>query len=387
MNELDAILGMRRAEPERTGDAVLATVVHVRGSAYRRPGARMMILSDGTRIGTVSGGCLERDVSRKAWWLTASGRPVVRAYDTSSDEDAVWEFGLGCNGIVHVLFERLDRRETGEMLDFIDTNRSAGRGVGVATVIAAAEDCPARVGERLLVDPAGARRGALAGSRLECEILGRASDYFRRRENCLVHLPGCSVFAEWIGPPLPLIVFGAGHDAVPVARFARELGWHVTVADGRPAYATRSRFPEAGEVVLLDREDPLGGIRITRDSAVVLMTHNYPMDVKLLERILPLRPRYLGLLGPRSRSARLLEEVGPPPHGVDVHAPVGLDLGSQTPESIALSIVGEIEAFLHRRPGSRLKLREGPIHANPREVGLPPESLAAPLENAVCELR
>jgi len=250
MNELDAILTHWRAEPERTLNAVLATVVHVKGSAYRRPGARMLILADGTRVGTVSGGCLENDVSRKAWWLTEGGHSVVRAYDTSSDDDVVWEFGLGCNGVIHVLFERLECRETQEMLNFLHNSRTARRGGVMATVVAASPGCPSCVGDRLLVESPGLCVGALARSPLESEIRPHISTCFLQQRSCLAHLPGCDVFVEWVGPPIPLIVFGAGHDAIPLVRFAKELGWHVTVADGRRAYATVARFPEADHVAL-----------------------------------------------------------------------------------------------------------------------------------------
>jgi len=117
------------------------------------------------------------------------------------------------------------------------------------------------------------------------------------------------------------------------------------------------------------------------------MTHNYPLDVNLVEQILPLRPRYLGLLGPKSRAEKLMEQIAQPWSGVDVHAPVGLDLGGDTPESIALSIAGEIQAFLHGRPGGRLKLRNGAIHEPARETGRCSEAPAPLQESVVCDLR
>jgi xanthine/CO dehydrogenase XdhC/CoxF family maturation factor len=386
MNELDAILSICRTEPEAARGGVLATVVHVKGSAYRRPGARMLILADGRRIGTVSGGCLEGDVSKKAWWFTEDGRPAVRAYDTSSDDDAVWEFGMGCNGVVTVLFERVDSAETQETLRFLATHRALRRGAVIATVVAASPASRARIGERLLVEAAGACGGSLRGSPLEAEILARATVCFLHQKSCLVHLAGCDVFVEWIGAPVPLVVFGAGHDAIPLVKFAKELGWHVTVADGRPNYAQASRFPDADRIVFLRREDLLAGIEITRESMVVLMTHNYPMDVKLVERILRGKPRYLGLLGPRARGEKLLAEAGQPVHGVDVHAPVGLDLGSDTPETIALSIIAEVQASLSGRRGGMLKWRDDAIHVPAEEIGRAAETVALASENAVCEL-
>ena len=386
MNELDAILSTWRTEPDAARGGVLATVVHVKGSAYRRPGARMLILPDGRRIGTVSGGCLESDVSKKAWWFTEGGKPAVRAYDTSSDDDAVWEFGLGCNGVVQVLFERMENSQTQDLLHFLNTNRVQRRGAVVATVVAASRASRAQIGQRLLLVTGGVRGGSLRGTPLEAEILAQTPECFLQQKSCLAHLADCDIFIEWIGAPAPLVVFGAGHDAIPLVKFAKELGWHVTVADGRAHYAQASRFPDADRVVLLGREDVLAGIEITRESIVVLMTHNYPMDVKLVERILRRKPRYLGLLGPKTRSEKLLAEAGQSAHGVDVHAPVGLDLGSDMPESIALSIVAEIQASLCGRQGGMLKRRDGAIHAPAEETGRAAETVATVSETAVCEL-
>ena len=386
MNELDAIVKAWKAGPEATCGAVLTTVVHVKGSAYRRPGARMLILADGTRIGTVSGGCLENDVSKKAWWFTESGEAVVRVYDTTSGEDAVWEFGLGCSGFVHVLFERLDRADTQEMLRFLDANRAARRGVVVATVIGANDGGGARVGDRLLVDNAGVCGGGLADSALAAEVLSHAREAYVTQKSCLLHVASCDVFVEWCGPPLALVIFGAGHDAIPLVRVAKEMGWHVTVADGRPAYANARRFPEADCVVLLNRSDLLAGISIARGSAVVMMTHNYAIDEQLLKRILPAKPRYLGLLGPHSRADKLFAEWGQPAHGIDVHAPVGLDLGGDTPESIALAIAAEIQASFAGRFGGMLKYRHGAIHNRAGETGTRAGAVREVSETAVCEL-
>ncbi|HSR08625.1 MAG TPA: XdhC family protein [Bryobacteraceae bacterium] len=386
MNELDAILSTWRTERDAAHGGVLATVVHVSGSAYRRPGARMLILADGRRIGTVSGGCLESDVSKKAWWFTEGGQPAVRAYDTSSDDDAVWEFGLGCNGVVHVLLERIKNPQTQELLRFLDTHRTARRGAVVATVVATSDGARAQIGQRLLLEAGGVGGGSLRGTPLEAEILTHTPACFFEQKSCLVHLADCDVFVEWVSAPVPLVVFGAGHDAIPLVKFAKELGWHVTVADGRANYAQASRFPDADRVVVLGRKDVLAGIEITRESIVVLMTHNYPMDVKLVERILPGKPRYLGLLGPKVRSEKLLAEAGQPLHGVDVHAPVGLDLGSDTPEAIALSIVAEIQASLCGRRGGMLKRRDGAIHMPAEETGRPAELVVPISESAVCEL-
>lgn len=388
MNELHAVLDAWR-EVEKSGrEAVLATVVHVTGSAYRRPGARMLIRTDGERVGSISGGCLEGDLCRKAWWFTENGRPTVRVYDTTSEDDAVWEFGLGCNGVVHVLLERVEAEATRAALAFLDRCRAARREAVVATVIRAHPASGFAVGDRLLADVEGGAGGVLQGTSLETALSPQIETCFAERGGRLVHLRDCDVFLEWIGPPTPLVVFGGGHDAVPLVAMAKQMGWEVTVADGRPAYARHDRFAEVDAVVLMRSADadPLAGIEIGPRTVVVLMTHNYPQDASLLRAILPKRPRYLGLLGPRRRTERLFAEIGADAGGVDVHAPVGLDLGASTPEGIALSIVAEVQATLAGRAGGELRLRSAPIHAPVAEVGSAGVVLEEEAERPACDL-
>ncbi|MEP6533942.1 MAG: XdhC family protein [Bryobacteraceae bacterium] len=368
MDEFDAILQMWRSLEGSDRNAVLATVVHVTGSAYRRPGARMLLVPGGRRVGSISGGCLEGEVSKRAWWFTGDGKPVVRVYDTSSDEEAVWEFGLGCNGVVHVLLERMQSPAALEAIEFLAARQSTRSAAAVATVIRAADGFA--VGDRLLLDGTSSPAGALAGSSIEDALSEQSADVLRSRESRLVHLGELQVFIEWFGPPQSLLIFGAGHDAVPLTSIAAELGWEVTVADGRPAYVCLERFPGARHAVLLRPDSLLDGIAIDPDTAVVMMTHNYPLDMRLLPRIIAARPRYLGLLGPRVRTERLFAELGLPLASW-VHGPIGLDIGSNTPSAIALSIAAEIQAALSRRPGGMLKLRTGSIHSPVLEQGTP----------------
>jgi xanthine dehydrogenase accessory factor len=319
----------------------------------------MLMLPDGRRIGSISGGCLEGEIARKAWWFTESGAPVVRVYDTTSDDDAVWEFGLGCNGVVHVLLERASSAPVREMFAFLESRKPCV----VATVIRARAGTGLGVGDRLLLAEGGDSRGVI-----HAEVRAQAEAALREKKSRLLHLPEADVFVEWVGPPQSLVIFGAGHDAIPVTAIARQLGWCVTVADGRPAYAVAERFPDAERVVLLSSEDLLGDLTIDNETAVVMMTHNYPLDSRLLARILPLRPRYLGILGPRHRAERLFAELGlSVPE--DVHAPTGLDIGTDTPAAIALSIVSEIQSALHGRTGGPLRNRTGSIHAPTLETG------------------
>jgi xanthine/CO dehydrogenase XdhC/CoxF family maturation factor len=376
MRELDAILDTWRGLEGKDREAVLATVVHVTGSSYRRPGGRMLMVPDGRRIGCVSGGCLEGEIVKKAWWLTESGDPVIRAYDTTSEDDAVWEFGLGCNGVVHVLLERVDTLAASAVLDFLDAHRAARMPAVVATVVRTDARSGICVGDRLLLDESSTPVGMLLGSEIECQAMLHAAAAIREKKSRLAHIGSISVFVEWIGPPSSLIVFGAGHDAIPLVNFAQQLGWDVTVADGRPAYAQPERFPGAGRVVQLAAADPLRDVVIDTETAVVMMTHNYPLDLLLLPRILLRSPHYLGILGPRKRAERLFSDLGLSQQAC-VHAPAGLDAGCDGPEAIALSIVAEIQAVTNSRTGGKLKDRQEPIHAAAYEVGLSLEKQAA----------
>ncbi len=374
MNELHAILDAWRGWDGGHRKGVLATVVHVSGSAYRRPGARMLIGSDGLRIGSVSGGCLEAELAKRAWWLTESEQPALRVYDTTSDDDAVWEFGLGCNGVVQVLLERVESATLDPALRFLDSHRHEP--VVVATAVSGAAF---PTGSRAFFDG----RSVTGTSALASEVGREIRAAFDERKSRFVHVLGSGVFVEWVAPPQRLVVFGAGHDARPLVTIAKQMGWNVTVADGRPAYACAANFPDADRVVLFHGADPLEGVWIDEDTVVVLATHNYPLDLRLLPPILARQPRYVGVLGPRSRAERLFGELGIR-QPESVHGPTGLDLGGETPASVALSILSEIEATLNGRAGGFLRQRVGSIHAAMEETGTA-FPLTAPPQAAYCE--
>jgi xanthine/CO dehydrogenase XdhC/CoxF family maturation factor len=385
MSELDTILNAWRGLHGNDRDAVLATVVHVTGSAYRSPGGRMLIVPGGHHIGCVSGGCLEGEITKKAWWLTESGEPVVRVYDTTSDDDAFWGFGLGCSGLLHVLLERVNTPATAQMLEFLSAHRITRTPVVMATVVRADAGSEIRIGDRLMLDDSSAPVGSLSGSAIASQAMLHTVSALREKRSRLAHIGATSVFVEYIRPALSLAVFGAGHDSVPLVNLASQLGWEVTVADWRPGYARPERFPGASRVVQIAEADPLREIAIDSDTAVVMMTHNYPMDLVLLPHILSRCPGYLGMVGPRARADRLFTVLGLNPP-VSVHAPAGLDAGCDSPTAIALSIAAEIQAVTNSRPGGMLKHREEPIHAPVHESGSSPqEEKAAAVRLSCCE--
>lgn len=368
MTELEAILETWRSLKYEQHDAVLATVVHVAGSAYRRPGARLLLVPDGRRIGSVSGGCLEGEIARKAWWWTESDQASLQVFDTTSEDDAIWGFGLGCNGIVQVLIERVSGPGTVRLLEFLEAAQSFREPVVVATVVRSAADLEFRVGQRLLVGSETVS-GELAVCNRRGDLTACAAAVLRNRRSEFVHLDGKDLFVEYVPPSPSLVILGAGYDAQPLVTIAKEAGFRVTIADTRSAYLRPDRFADADSMLLLTDEDGVRGLQIAREDAVVLMTHNYQLDARLLPSIIAARPRYLGLLGPRLRAERLFADLGTeiPPY---VHAPVGLDIGGDSPAAVALSVVAEIQAVLEGRSGSMLKHRHGAIHASISESGV-----------------
>ena len=377
MTELQSILSEYRALGADARDAVLATVVHVEGSAYRRPGARMLLLPDGRRFGTVSGGCLEGEIARKAWWWTESQEASLRIFDTNSDDDAIFEFGLGCNGVVHVLLERLSNPGAQSMLDFLDRCQAVREPAVVATLIRSTADTEVPVGTHFL-------NGSTAQS-FDEELQTHMVRAMREGKSMLARLECGDVFVEYVGVAPDLVLFGAGHDTIPLVVIAKQLGWHVTVADGRPAYAGPERFPEADRVVLIPAGALLANVEISGRTSVVLMTHNYPLDARLLPLVLAAAPRYIGLLGPRSRAERLFGHLGReiPAH---VHAPIGLDIGSENPAAVALSIMAEIQADRSERDGGMLRDRNHPIHNPVCETGAASGGQRATVRPGYCEV-
>lgn len=339
---------------EQNIPAVLATVVKVSGSAYRSPGARMLITEAGGRIGSISGGCLENDLLRKAWWLTEENAAAVRVYDNTSEDDAIWEFGLGCNGVVHVLLERWEAGSHPLTLDVLAASRKDRRGGVLATTISGAA-----IGQKLAVFPDGREK---ATPDWDGEIAGEARRTMETRQSALCAFGDTEVFIEYVAPPTPLVVFGAGHDALPVVRLAKELGWHCTVVDGRSNQARADRFPLADEVIVSDVADPLRNLNIDDRTVAVVMGHSYPQDAAFVNALMERPVRYLGVLGPRKRTERMLSENG---HGSSstLHSPIGLDIGADTPEEIGLAIMSEIQAVLAGRSAGMLRDRSGPIHS------------------------
>jgi xanthine dehydrogenase accessory factor len=300
MKEMRQILSRARELRQRGEGAVLATVVSVEGSAYRREGARMLIEGDGRLTGVLSGGCLEQDLAERAAAVLASGEPAVATYDLRAPDEILWGLGLGCGGKITLLLQPLSG--------------------------ATEAPSPLEPFERV----ARERRPDEIETRMGSELLLR----------------------EAIVPPTRLVLAGAGRDAVPLARFADELGWETIVLDARPTAAARERFAGLARVAPVGPRDFAAAVTIDTFSAVVVLTHNYLDDLAWLAALLPSAAPYVGLLGPATRRDRLLADLAMQGMALDealrsrLHGPAGLDLGGRAPEQVALAIVAEIQAAM-----------------------------------------
>ncbi|WP_425912977.1 XdhC family protein [Pseudomonas sp. GWSMS-1] len=389
MSGLNTLLDALLTEREVGREAVLATVVKVEGSAYRRPGARMLVSRFGRPEGTISGGCLEAEVAKKAWWLTEAG-PALRSYSTAEADEASEEalsFGLGCNGKVHVLFERLPASGPCALVDALCGVRDSQQPAAIATVIASPGAAAPRLGARLFLLPGQDAEGELLGSALAEQICADLQQTLLRGKSSRCLYPHgadeVEVLLEYLPPVRRLVIFGAGHDAQPVVRMAKLLGWHVTVIDGRAHFARAERFAEADQVLVGDVEQPFAYHELVRGAAVAVMTHSLVQDAHWLQGVLHSAPCYVGQLGPRERTERLLAGIhaqqGDLPGLANLHYPIGLDLGGDTPESVAMAVLAEIQAVLNGRNGGSLRLRAASIHdSDPlRIAGLEQTAVAA----------
>ena len=343
----------------------LATVVEVIGSAYRRPGARMLVTDDGELTGAISGGCLEGDARQRARRAIFRGEPALVTYDTRDEDDPRHGLGPGCQGVVRILLEPLDFTNPDNPLELLRGFAQHPTPAVLATVFATdAAGLRAAVGQRVLLTGAGgvvrgtpllaaplaeAARATLAGG--QSQVLNLDTDAGPVRAALEVLLP-----------PLRLVVYGAGNDAQPLVHLAASLGWYITVLDGRPQLATPTRFPEAAAVRVL----PVAELAIQTPDPLayhVLLSHNYAYDLAALQALLPSPAPYVGLLGPRLKAERLFGELTAFPAAQvrhlreRLHSPIGLDLGSETPEEIALAIVAEIQARHSGRQGRPLRER------------------------------
>ena len=419
MNQIADILKLASAAQQQNVDAVLATVVRTEGSAYRRAGAMMLICEDGRSVGMISGGCLEPHIIKRAFWLTRYGANVqvyqtgddieyaengkakkatqgnekhsaelldvdfyddhYAAFDSETydeldsetydafdsetyDELDELNFGLGCNGRVHVLFERLATAKS--LLEVITQVRRTQQPITMATLIRSNDNQPQSskltVGMRLSLEVADAPKALIdTVSKLAKHKLSDSNaDYVIIKSD-----DHNNMATEWLvqrlQPQIRLLICGAGNDVMPLVTMAKLQDWHVTVIDSRSQYATRRRFPQADDVLALTLDDTETLLKLSHNAAVALMSHSLSQDRARLAVLLehPKNYRYIGQLGPRYRTERLINEISATiadpktlTEGIGkLHYPIGYKLGGDGPEALALGIMAQINAVMHQQ--------------------------------------
>jgi len=367
MKEIIDIVAAYEKAVKAQKKTALATVVLVEGSAYRRAGARMLITEDGQLTGAISGGCLEGDALRKARMVIMQQQPLLVTYDTMDDDDAKLGVGLGCNGIIHILIEPINNGQNNPIT--LLKAVIASRGYVVLVTVFSVEDRKApQPGSCLCLADGQVILNGLDILPYKNELLEDANNALDNQRSAITAYHGYTAFVECVKPLISMVVLGAGNDAIPLTKIASILGWNITVVDGRPSYASTERFPSVNNILVAKPESVLDNLELNEWTAFVLMTHNYNYELAFLKELLPLHPSYIGILGPKKKLERLLEELETNGTTITernletIYGPVGLDIGSESSEEIALSIIAEIKAVFSERNGHSLKYKTTVIH-------------------------
>ncbi len=351
---------------------VLATVVQVEGSSYRRAGARMLVDELGNMTGAISGGCLEGDALRKALLSLVQNRNKLVTYDTNDEDDAQLGAQLGCNGVIQVLFEPVDPLNANNPVELLRLTTSIQRPVVLVCLFSLmiAQDQP---GTLAVIEEGGQHLGNRNVGAWESLITAEAQEALLRKQSQFIRFQedqhSLHAFLQVVEPPLALVLVGAGNDTRVLSGMAALLGWDIFIVDGRPSHANPARFEPACQVMVAKPEELLAKVPAHDRTAFVLMTHNYPYDLAVLKLLLakPGLP-YVGLLGPKKKFYRMMEELatdGIRPTEAQlagIYGPVGLELGAESPAEIALSILAEIQAVFAGAHAVHLRDRQAPIH-------------------------
>lgn len=371
MREIEAIISAYKEAKSKGQKSVLATVVHVEGSSYRAAGARMLVDEYGFMTGAISGGCLEGDALRKALLALDQNKNKLVTYDTSDEDDAVIGAQLGCNGIIQVLFEPIDSDQDNNPIELLKQAEDYDQPVALVSIFNL-DKTKDQIGSTLLIDQKGKSTGQIADPALSEKIHEIANNSLERRINHFGEYHSetetQNVFIEIITPPPTLVLVGAGNDSQVLSKMAKVLGWEIIVADGRPTHANEKRFSSC-QVVVTNPEEILDNIRINETTAFVLMTHNYNYDLAVLKLLFnEEKVPYIGILGPNKKHRRMLGDLADEgiqltdEQSAKIYAPVGLQIGAETPAEIGLSVLSEIQSVLTESDVRHLRELEGSIH-------------------------
>jgi len=369
MKELQQIIKAFENSLSKNQKTALATVVKVDGSAYRRPGARMLVTEDGELTGAISGGCLEGDALRKAQSVIFQQKSMLVTYDTTDEDDQKFGIGLGCNGIIQILIEPINAEEKNNPITLLKTALSDRENSILVTLFSLKHARSSQIGTKLLF-----KNGDIFGNSEELDpdlnqiIKDEVKNVLNLEKNLIKSYPAADdihIFFEKIKAPVHVLLFGAGNDTIPISKMANLLGWELTLIDGRKNYATPERFPYASPIIVAPANEVKDKIQHDTNTVALLMTHNFEYEAMVLPELLKLNLPYIGILGPKKKTIKLLERLAL--QGIEMDAshvfgPIGLDLGAEGSEEIALAITSEIKTVLSKKSIMHLRDKSGPIH-------------------------
>jgi len=375
MREIDAIVAAYKNLKNEQVQCVLATVVQVEGSSYRRAGARMLVDEFGNLTGSISGGCLEGDALRKALHALHHQKNKLVTYDTSDEDDAVIGAQLGCNGVIKVLFEAINYQVEKNPCELLAMAVHEQQKAAILIEFNL-DETKEQVGTTGLIY-SEEKKNTISG--IPENMILKAVEVIKQAQSSLVQIASNTnrrhLFIEYYEPALKLVLVGAGNDAMILSRQAELLGWKVLVADGRPTHANSQRFSSGCQIIVTKPEETLNHIKIDDRCYFVLMSHNYHYDLAVLQVLLDINVvPYIGILGPLKKWDRMKEDLLMAgmeitnEHEEKIHAPIGLELGAETPAEIGLSVLAEVQKVLTRTNGQSLKFKKSPIH-NRKPVG------------------
>ncbi len=371
MKEIKAIIETYDTIDKEKNQAALATVVRVEGSSYRRTGARMLVMDDGVWVGGISGGCLEGDALKRARFAITRSESTLITYDTTEDDEHQIGVGLGCNGIIDVLFTPIDYNSKKNPIEILKTCMESRRKTHILITITGLKKINV---ENLKAGDVIEYTGLESLNYIQDEeIIKQIYDAVENQiligksaplKFNLEHGGKVEIFIEILPPEIHIVLMGNQYDVYPLTRLSKEMGWRVTIV-ANPLKVNNKISRIADEIV---PPDSFMNILFDNHTALILMAHDYKTDKYNLPKVLKTNVPFIGMLGPRVRSEKIFTELSAEEIIISetdyerIHAPVGLDIGAVSPEEIALSIIAEIRASFSNREGNFLRLRQTTIH-------------------------
>jgi xanthine/CO dehydrogenase XdhC/CoxF family maturation factor len=372
MKELREIINAYEFAKKKEKRLALATLVHLNGSSYRRPGARMIVDEAGQLTGAISGGCLEGDALRKAVFCIHQQQPKLVVYDTSDEDDATIGVQLGCSGIIQVLFEPIDETDPLNPIELLKKAIHKRQNTVLVTLYASKIEKGDTVGTTMLLEDSGEFHNNSTFQFVPETLLQDVKETLTVKKSSFKSYQHnnhtFNAFLSFISPPVSLVIVGAGNDAIPLQSIAETLGWEVTIVDGRHTYAKIERFSSACQIIVSKPEKVLQQIPIDEKTVFVLMTHNYNYDYAILKALLGKNVPYIGALGPKKKLDNMITDLKKENIFLNerqkniLYGPMGLEIGAETPAEIALSITAEIMSVLNNKKGGSLRNLLTEIH-------------------------